>query len=67
MKYITLRATAIGLLGWSSHQRTMSCFTCFREAWDLGTLPVNVRTSRAWSLSMIRQCRNSRSGTFEEE
>lgn len=39
----------------------MSFRTCLRVDCDLGTLPVNVRTSRPPSLSMIRQCRNSRS------
>jgi hypothetical protein len=39
----------------------MSCRTCLRVDCDLGTLPVNVRTSRAPPLSMIRQCRNATS------
>ena len=49
------------LLKWISHQRAMSCRTRLRVDCDLGTLPVNVRTSRAPSLSMIRQCRNAKS------
>jgi hypothetical protein len=39
----------------------MSCRTRLRVDCDLGTLPVNVRTSRAPSLSMIRQCRKATS------
>jgi len=46
---------------WISHQRAMSCRTRLRVDCDLGTLPVNVRTSRAPSLSMIRQCRKAKS------
>jgi hypothetical protein len=49
------------LLRWISHQRAMSCRTRLRADCDLGTLPVNVRTRRAPSLSMIRQCRKARS------
>jgi hypothetical protein len=49
------------LLRWISHQRAMSCRTRLRVDCDLGTLPVNVRTSRAPSLSMIRQCRKAKS------
>ena len=49
------------LLRWISHQRAMSCRTRLRVDCDLGTLPVNVRTSRAPSLSMIRQCRKATS------
>jgi hypothetical protein len=49
------------LLRWISHQRAMSCRTRLRVACDLGTLPVNVRTSRAPSLSTIRQCRKAKS------
>jgi hypothetical protein len=49
------------LLRWISHQRAMSCRTRLRADCDLGTLPVNVRTSRAPSLSMIRQCRKAKS------
>jgi hypothetical protein len=49
------------LLTWISHQRAMSCRTRLRVDCDLGTLPVNVRTSRAPSLSMIRQCRKATS------
>ena len=49
------------LLGWISHQRAMSCRTRLRVDCDLGTLPVNVRTSREPSLSMIRQCRKATS------
>jgi hypothetical protein len=49
------------LLRWISHQRAMSCRTRLRVDWDLGTLPVNVRTRRAPSLSMIRQCRKATS------
>jgi hypothetical protein len=39
----------------------LSCRTRFRVDGNLGTLPVNVRTSRAASLSMIRQCRKAKS------
>ena len=39
----------------------MSFRTRLRVDCDLGTLPVNVRTSRAPSLSMIRQCRKATS------
>jgi hypothetical protein len=49
------------LLRWISHQRAMSCRTRLRVDCDLGTLPVNVRTSRGPSLSMIRQCRKAKS------
>ena len=49
------------LLRWISHQRAMSCRTRLRVDCDLGTLPVNVRTSRAPSFSMIRQCRKAKS------
>jgi hypothetical protein len=49
------------LLTWISHQRAMSRRTRLRVDCDLGTLPVNVRTSRAPSLSMIRQCRKAKS------
>jgi hypothetical protein len=49
------------LLRWISHQRAMSCRTRLRVDCDLGTLPVNERTSRAPSLSMIRQCRKATS------
>src|SRR5260370_14766326 len=49
------------LLRWMSHQRAMSCGARLRVEGDLGTLPVNVRTSRAPSLSMIRQCRKATS------
>ena len=49
------------MLRWISHQRAMSCRTRLRVDCDLGTLPVNVRTSRAPSLSMIRQCRKAKS------
>ena len=49
------------LLRWISHQRAMSCRTRLRVDCDLGTLPVNVRTSRVPSLSVIRQCRKATS------
>jgi hypothetical protein len=49
------------LLRWISHQRAMSRRTRLRVDCDLGTLPVNVRTSRAPSLSIIRQCRKATS------
>jgi hypothetical protein len=39
----------------------MSCRTRLRVDCDLGTLPVNVRTRRSPSLSMIRQCRKAKS------
>ena len=39
----------------------MSCRTRLRVDCDLGTLPVNVRKSRAPSLSTIRQCRKAKS------
>jgi hypothetical protein len=48
-------------VGWSSHQRAMSRRTRLRVDCDLGTLPVNVRTSRSPSLSSIRQCRKATS------
>jgi hypothetical protein len=58
---ITAPPSSGSLLRWISHQRAMSCRTRLRVDCDLGTLPVNVRTSRAPSLSIIRQCRKATS------